>query len=801
MRQAIRSLWKAKTFSAVAVATIALGVGANTAVFSVVDAVLLRPLPFRNADRVVTLTQANPKRDMRDATISFASFSELAARERLFERLSAYTYDTFNLTGGDATPEQLPGVRVTASFFDLLGVPMAVGPGFGEADDRPGQQATVVLSRRFWSRRFATKSEAIGSTLTLNGIPHVIVGALGVEMPPPFADADVWATHIEAMNGFSRQQIAAGLGYLWAIARLPPGMRIEQVQPEVDAIVRGYARTHATNPDADPEAGVRILPIRERTIGASRPPLLMLTAAVGLVLLVACANVASLLLVRATARAHETAVRAALGADRTHLLKWLGAETAVLAAAGGGLGTILALWLVDLASAALRDLPRGSDVQVNATVLAFSLGTTLTAGLLFGLAPALRAARQSPADALRAGGRGASPHQGRLGAGLVVFEVALSLTLLIGSGLLLRSFAGLVRVPVGFRPDGLVAMHISLPTTKYGDPQSLRAFMTRLEPALDAIPGVAGAAASMSLPPVVTVVAPYQLADGPQRPIAQRPFAAWTGVTPSYFKAMAIPLVEGRAFTAADHDRAPLVAVISETLARLAWPNEPAIGKRMLIGRFPGFAEVVGVVGDVKNSGLAQPPQPQAYTPYAQRPWPTMAIVVRAAAGDPLALVNSVRGAVWSIDRDMPITQVETLAESLSGSIATARVTAVLLAAFSAMALVIAAAGLYGVIAHTVERRTREVGIRIALGADARSLLALVVAEGLRLVAAGMAIGLVAAAIGSRAMQTLLVGITPADPLTYTLVVALFAATACAALIVPARRALSVDPLVALRAE
>jgi predicted permease len=801
MRQALRSLGRARTFTAVAVATIALGIGANTAVFSVVDAVLLRPLPFRDADRVVTLTQANPKRDMRDATISFASFTELAARERLFERLSAYSYDTFNLTGGDAAPEQLPGIRVTASFFDLLGVAMAVGPGFGEADDRPGQQATVVLSRRFWSRRFAMKSEAVGSTLTLNGVPHVIVGALGVDMPPPFADIDVWATHVEAMNGFSRQQIAAGLGYLWGVARLAPGMRIEQVQPEVDAILRGYAVTHSTNPDADPEGVFRIVPIRERTIGASRPPLLMLTAAVGLVLLVACANVASLLLVRATARAHETAVRAALGADRVHLLKWLGAETAVLALAGGVLGTLLALWLVDVASAALHDLPRGSDVRVNATVLAFSLGTTLTAGLLFGLAPALRAARQSPADALRGGGRGASPHQGRLGAGLVVFEVALSLTLLVGSGLLLRSFAGLVRAPVGFRPDGLVSMHISLPTTKYGDPPSLRAFMTRLEPVLGAIPGIAGAAASMSLPPFVTVVAPYQLADGPQRPIAQRPFAAWTGVTPSYFATMGIPLLAGRALTAADDDRAPLVAVISETLARLAWPNEAAVGKRLLVGRFPGFAEVVGVVGDVKNSGLAQPPQPQAYTPYAQRPWPTMSIVVRAAQGDPRALVNSVRAAVWSIDRDMPITQVETLAESLSGSIATARVTAGLLAAFSAMALVIAAAGLYGVIAHTVERRTREVGIRMALGASARSLLALVVSEGLRLVAVGMAIGLVSSVMAARAMQTLLVGITPADPLTYALVVSLFAATACAALIVPARRALRVDPLNALRAE
>jgi predicted permease len=456
---------------------------------------------------------------------------------------------------------------------------------------------------------------------------------------------------------------------------------------------------------------------------------------------------------------------------------------------------------VDMASSALSDLPRGSDVHVNAAVLAFSLGATIAAGVLFGLAPAFRAAKQSPADALRAGGRGASPHQGRLGAGLVVFEVALSLTLLVGSGLLLRSFAGLLRVPAGFRPDGLVSMQISLPTTKYGDPQSLRAFMARLEPALGAIPGVAGAAASMSLPPLVTVVAPYQLADGPQRPIAQRPFAAWTGVTPSYFATMGIPLLAGRTPTAADDDRAPLVVVISETLARQAWPGQTAVGKRMLVGRFPDFAEVVGVVGDVKNSGLAQPTQPQAYTPYAQRPWPTMGIVVRSAGGDPLALVNSVRAAVWSLDRDLPITQVETLAESLSGSIATVRVTTMLLSAFSAIALVIAAAGLYGVIAYTVERRTREVGIRMALGASAPSLLALVAAEGLRLVAAGMAIGLVAAAIAGRATQALLVGITATDPLTYLLVVVLFTATACAALILPARRALRVDPLVALRAD
>ncbi len=645
------------------------------------------------------------------------------------------------------------------------------------------------------------RSDAIGGAITLNGVPHTIVGVLGIDLPPPFADVDVWATHVEAMNGFTKQQIAAGIGYLWGVARLPPGVRVGDVQAQADAIVRSYSRAYAGNTDADPEGVLRIVPIRDRTVAGARPPLVLLAAAVGLVLLVACANVANLLLVRATSRAHEIAVRAALGAGRGDLLRWLGAESAALAVAGGAFGTLVAVWLVDLASAALRGLPRGSDVHVSAPVLAFALAATVVAGLLFGVAPALLAARQEPVDALRAGGRTASARSGRLAPALVVVEVALSLVLLVGAGLLLRSFERLVHAPVGFRPDGVVSLSVSLPTAKYGDAGAMRLFMRRLVPALDAAPGVASAAASMSLPPEVTVVAPYLVADGPDLPFARRPFAAWTGISPSYFRTMGIPLIAGRAFTDADDERAPLVVVVSETLARHAWPNEPALGKRMLVGRFPGFAEVVGVVGDVKNAGLAQSSQPEAYTPYAQRPWPNMRLVVRAAAANPLAIVNDVRTAVWSVDRDLPVTDVETLTDSLSGSVSTAGLTASLLVAFAVAALAIAATGLYGVIAQTVEQRTREVGIRMALGADARSVLSVVAAEGLRLAGAGVIIGLVAAAVVVRAVRSVVIDVSPFDPLTYLAVVAIFAAAAAAAAIQPVRRALAVDPIVALRAE
>ena len=433
--------------------------------------------------------------------------------------------------------------------------------------------------------------------------------------------------------------------------------------------------------------------------------------------------------------------------------------------------------------------------------LAFSLVVSLAAGLVFGLIPSSLAARQSPVDALKSGGRGTTASHRRSRNALVIAEIALSLMLLVGAGLLLQSFARLTHVPVGFKADGLLTLHVSLPSSVYTDPAAMRAFIAQLLPKLDATPGVAHAAAAMALPPAITTMAPYMTGDRPMVAIGERPLGQWSGITPGYFATMGIPIVEGRAFTAGDDEASPLVVVISRDLARRAWPNESPIGKKLLVGRFPGFAEVVGVAGDVKNNGLARQPMVVMYTPYPQRPWPTMQIAVRAVGGDPRALVNAVRAAVQEVDRELPITHVETMDRALDDSIATERLLTRLLFAFAAVALLMAATGLYGVIVYTVEQRTQEIGVRMALGAEPRAVVRLVAAEGLRLTAVGMAAGTLAAAVVSRFMRSMLFDVSPADPITYAAVLVLFAATASAALIVPARRALSVDPLTALRTE
>jgi predicted permease len=800
MRHALRSLLKAREFSLVAIAVIAIGIGANTAVFSIVDAALLRPLPFADPSRLYVIAGVNAKRGIDGASFSYPSFVELQSRDSHLAGLAAVANERFNATGGDR-PEQLTGARVSASFFDVLGVSAAAGRTFMTAEDVPGAPAVAVVGRRYWTRRFGHSVGVVGATLTLNGAPLTVVGALGIDLPPPFDDVDVWATRVDEVSGFSKPLITGGLGYLTAVARLRADVRVEQAQAEVDAIAQAYARAHPTNTDADPDASLRLVPIRDRTIGSVRSPLLLLMGAVGLVLLVACANVANLLLVRATARAHEAAVRAALGASRWDLTRWLCTESLLLALVGGIGGVLLAFWSVDLAASALSGLPRASEIAVDGRALLFSLLVSTAAGLAFGLVPTSVLTRQAPMAALRHGGRGATASHRGAARVLVVAEVALSLLLLIGAGLLLQSFVRLTHVPVGFRPEGLLTLRVSLPTPTYSDPAAMRSFMARLIARLESTPGIARAAATMALPPAITTMAPYVAGDQPMVAIGQRPVAQWSAITPGYFSTLGIPLLAGRAFTDADTERSPLVVVISEGLARRVWPNAPPTGRKLLVGRFPGFAEVVGVVGDVKNNGLARDPVLAAYTPYPQRPWPAMQVAVRTSGGDPLALANAVRAAVLEIDRDLPITRVETMDAALSDSIATERLMTSLLAAFAAVALVMAAAGLYGVIAYTVAQRTQEIGVRVALGAAPRSVMRLVAADGLRLTAIGMTIGTAAAYALSRAIRSVLFGVSPADPLTYAAVLIVFAAAASAAVVVPARRALAVDPLTALRGE
>src|SRR5438067_722422 len=800
MRHAIRSLVDAREFTFVAIAIIAVGIGATTAVFSVVDAALLRPLPFRDSGRLFLLSRTNARRGTSDGPFSYPALVDLAARDRMLAGLAAFASDRFNATGEDQ-PEQLPGLRVSASFFDVLGVPVAAGRAFVLSDDERGAPHVAIVGRRYWLRRFAARPDAVGTVLTLNGAPHTIVGVLGVDLPPPFDGADIWTTRVDELSGFTPPQIEAGLGYLAAVARLAPGTPLSRAQAELDAIARGYAQAHPTNTDADANSTLRLAPIGERTAGTARSPLLMLMAAVGVVLLIACANVSNLLLVRATARAHEAAVRAALGATRWDLVRWQSGESFVLAAIGGGAGVLLAFWGVDLAASALQTLPRASEIAVNGRALSFSCAVSLAAGVLFGIVPSSLVTRQAPADALRSGSRGAT--RARRGPrGLLVFaEVALSLVLLVGAGLLLRSFARLTRVPVGFDPRGLLTVRVSLPTSSYPDADAMRRFMAAVMPRLSRAPGVASAAATMALPPAITTMAPYQIGDLPTTPIGDRPVGQWSAVTPDYFATLGIPVTSGRAIDERDAERSPLIVVVSEGLAKRAWPSVSPLGRKILVGRFAAFAEVVGVAGDVKNNGLAREPLPAMYTPYAQRPWPAMQFAIRSAGPDPMALASVVREAFREVDRDLPLTRMDTMDAALADSVATERLITALLIAFACVALLMAAAGLYGVIAYSVAQRTQEIGVRMALGADAGAVLRLVVRDGLRAAAAGMIAGTAMAAAASRALRTMLFDLSPADPLTYAAVLAVFALVACAALVVPVRRALGVDPIAALRTE
>jgi putative ABC transport system permease protein len=766
LRYAARTLLRSPGFTAVAALTLALGMGANTAIFSVVYATLLHPLPYREPGRLVQIWETNPREIQSRLGASPADFTDWSREGELFEHVAALNLvnTSFNLTGRDE-PERLEGVRVSSNLFALLGVDPILGRTF-----RPDDERTVLLSHGLWERRFGADRRIIGQGITLNQQPYTIIGVL----PKRFRFFDrrfeLWTTPILSPQDMEQR----GWRFLRVFARLQPGVTVEQAQARMDALMLRLAQQHQTNQDY----GALVAPLHEQIVSDVRPALRLIFTAVGVVLLIACANVANLLLARATGREKEMSIRSALGATRGRLVRQLFTESLLLAGLGAAAGLVLALWGVELLS---RLIPRNlldaipvEELGVNGPVLAFTLGISFLAALLFGLAPAF----------LRAG----APGRGR--GLLVVAEMALSLVLLIGGGLLFQSFWRLLRVDPGFRSEGVLTLRI------HHTARAVEFFQQALE-RIRALPGVESAAATAVLPGIGARWAMTILVEGQ----SQYPVVLYRPITPNYFRTMGVPLLRGRDFTPQDSPASPPVALVNESMARRLWPNEDAIGKRLRPGDAQGaWATVVGVVGDERLLGLESEARPTLYRPFQQHPSPAMSLIIKTA-GDPAGLAPLVRNAIRAVDPDQPVFLVETLEQVLGSTLAGRRFYMILLGVFAALAASLSVVGLYSVLAYSVSRRTREFGIRLALGAKPVDVVLLVVSQGLVLTAAGAAIGLGLAAVLTRYLASLLYGVRPTDAWTFFGVAGLLLAVGLAASWLPSRRAARLNPMEALRHE
>ena len=804
VRYAIRVLAKSSAFTAVAVLTLAMGIGANTAIFSVANALLLRPLPYSQPDRLVLLSAEKKVAGVRGGPLTFPRVTFIQQESRSFSSVAAFTNEVFNLSGrGD--PEQLTSARVSWNFFETLGVPPALGRAFRAEEDQPSGDPVVVVGNALWTRLFARDPSAVGQHLTLDARDYTIIGVL----PPDFrfgffgATVEIVAPRVFDLNIITPQQVRGGSGFLSAVARLRPSVQIAQAQAEINALSAAYRAENPTLPDADPGMTVAVGNLRDELVFNIRPAVLMLFGAVSLVLLIACADVAGLLLSRALGRKREIAVRTAMGASRTELIRQLLTESLMLALLGGALGIVLSSWGAPwLASMAEGSLPRAGEIQTNGYVLLFTVAVSMVAGILFGLAPALQISRPDLNRDLRSEGRGSTSGRRRhaLRNLLVVSQVALSLVLLIGAGLLIRNFVQLRSAAPGFDPHHLLSMKISLPPARYAGAAKMTAFYDELATSVRTVPGVLAAAESSALPANPIRFSPALPEGQPQVPLMDRPMFNIQTISPGYVEAMRVPLVRGRAFTAGDDAGRPRVVMVNETAVRRFWPRENPIGKHILVGRAATPSEVVGVMGDVRNVGVAVDVQPEIYLPFAQLPWPSMHLVVRTA-GDPRAFVAAVRRRVLALDRDQPMTAIHTMDEVLETAAAQPRFTTSLLGALSGTALLLAIVGIYGVISYSVSERTQEMGIRIALGAERADILRLVLRQGLMVALGGIAIGLAASLALTRLLGSMLYQVSATDPMTFVGGSVLFALVALVASYIPARRATRVDPMVALRYE
>jgi putative ABC transport system permease protein len=803
LRYGARMLLKKPGFTVVAVVTLALGIGANTAIFSVINGVLLRSLPYREPERLVALWETNPKLGTESRNrneVAMGNFLDWRSQSESFEQVGALYYANTNLTG-TGEPERIQSAIVTVNLFETLGLEPVNGRSFLPEEEKPGSPRTVVVSHELWQRRFGADPNLVGKTFTLNGNPTTVIGIMpaGFELQfPSNRQIEMWfPMRIDAANADRRSH------YLYVLGRLKEAASVEQAKSEMTAIA---ARLQQQYPDTNAEKSANVISLQSQLIGDVRSYLYVLFAAVGFVLLIACANVANLLLVRVGARHKEIAIRQALGASRGRLIRQLLTEAIVLSFIGGLLGLLLARWGIDfLVALAPSDVPRLGEIKMHTAVFGWTFAVSILAGVLFGLAPALAASKPDLNESLKeSGGRSTGGAQrNRIRNLLVVSEVALALVLLICAGLMIKSFMRLQQVKPGFEPDGLLTMSISLPSQKYNDSQKANLFFDQLFERVKAVPGVEAVGGTDPLPlSSSNATTGFVVEGGPLLPMADRPEVGERAVTPGYFETMRVPVLKGRSFTEQDRSDTPLVIIVNEALARRYWPDEEVIGKRLGFNEADkqNWYEIVSIVGNVKHDRLTAESKPELFFAYRQYPKNFMSLVVRASS-DPASLSAALREQVLAVDKDQPVFDIKTMNERMSKSMAQNRFVMLLLTVFSALALILAAVGIYGVMSYAVSQRTHEIGIRLALGAQTGDVLKMVVGQGLALTLAGVAAGVVGAVALTRLMASLLFEVSATDWLTFTLVALLLTGVALIACFVPARRATRVDPMVALRYE
>jgi predicted permease len=805
LRYALRTLSRYRLFAVVAIGALAIGIGANTAIFSVVNSVLLRPLPFEDPDALVVVLRKNTRSTANDQMpVAPANYVDVKHQNRSFTNMGAAELASGTLTG-DGPPEQIAGLRVTASVFEVLGVQPLVGRVFRADEEELGQHRVIVLTHRLWQRRFGGEASIIGRSIHLSGEPFVVIGV----MPPDFRFPPFWGTGAEMYIPLAfppERWNQRGGNSLRLFARLIPGVTITQARADIDTIA---ARLAASLPETNTNVGFSIKPLHDIVVGKVKPALLTLLAAVGFVLLIVCANVANLLLARSIARRKEMAVRTALGAGQRRIVRQLLTESMLLSMVAGLLGTVLALWTVDLLQAALgNSVPRLDELTVDTGVLLFALAISLVTGVLFGLAPALQASRADVSSTLKENARSVHGGGGRLRTLLVGGEVALTVMLLVGAGLLTRSFLNMLQLDPGFRSENLLTAYVSVTGTSVMEPaRQLNFYRTTLEQ-VSGLPGVTSAAAVNHLPLAGdTWSNSFLLDDRPAPAPGERFTAVYRISSPGYFRTMKTRVLSGREFEDSDANPETPVAVINETMSKRYWPGKNPIGRRLRFGSDAPWVSIVGVVEDVRQREWTGDPGSEIYLCYLQQPAhfrsahsSAMTFVVRTT-GDPNALLKPLQDIVWSQDARIPFTGIATMDEVVSDAIRQPRVYATLLAIFALVALSLATLGIYGVISYSVAHRTQEMGVRMAVGASTADLIRLILGGGLKVVALGVTAGLLMSLALSQVLSTLLFGLPPNDLVTICGVAVLIFVVATTAIYIPARRVSRIDPVVALRVE